>query len=56
MEEKKELQLISLILNQTKVINEALSTINMLAQIVQKNSEDIAMLIENNEKENYNYD
>ena len=47
---ENEKKLLDLILQQTKLINEALSTLNMLTQLVQKNSEDIAMLIENNNK------
>lgn len=50
MEEKKLIKILDLILKQTEIINSVLSSINLLSGIVKKNSEDIAKLIENNNK------
>ena len=50
MEEKKLIEILDLILKQAEIINSALSLINLLADTVKKNSEDIAKLIENNNK------
>lgn len=50
MEEKKLIEILDLILKQAEIMNSTLSSINFLADTVKKNSEDIAKLIENDNK------
>ena len=50
MEEEKLTKILELILKQAEIIHNSLSSINLLSEIVKKNSEDIAKLIENNNK------